>query len=372
MKLLIATPYFSPKVGGLENYALNMALELKKLGWEVVVVCGDHVDRVQENYERGLKIYRLPIQFTVSNTPVNFRWYGMIRRILRTERPDVVNAHTPVPFMADMAVLAARSLPVAVTYHAATLAKPGSMALRLATRMYQVFEHLTIGRARLLVAVSPYVEAALRARFQKPTEVVYNAVALGAPAATTKQRRGLVFVANLEPAHTWKGLDLILEALALTAAAGRPVQPLTVIGDGSSRARYEARVKELGLTAWVSFKGRLTGTARDRGMAEAAGLIAYPTTANDAFPTVFLEAWALGLPVIAAAIGPIPGLIEPGQTGLLVAPEDPAALSEAIETAIRSPQALAKMGERGRKLIETEYNWPMQAAKMSRLLESLV
>jgi glycosyltransferase involved in cell wall biosynthesis len=41
MKILIAPPYFYPRVGGLENYALAIARGLRANGWEVVVVCGD-------------------------------------------------------------------------------------------------------------------------------------------------------------------------------------------------------------------------------------------------------------------------------------------------------------------------------------------
>ena len=49
-------------------------------------------------------------------------------------RPDVINAHTPVPFMVDMVTWAAGRLPVVITYHAATLLKPGSAMMSLLIR----------------------------------------------------------------------------------------------------------------------------------------------------------------------------------------------------------------------------------------------
>src|SRR5579862_4539798 len=132
MKVLIATPYFWPQVGGMENYAQGLARGLSEAGCEVVVVCGDRaVRRPTLDEVDGYPVWRLPIWRVVSNTPVNLAWWRQLRRIIRTERPDVINAHTPVPFMVDMVTWAAGRLPVVVTYHAATLIKPGSALMWL-------------------------------------------------------------------------------------------------------------------------------------------------------------------------------------------------------------------------------------------------
>jgi glycosyltransferase involved in cell wall biosynthesis len=371
MKLLIATPYFSPKVGGLENYAHSLALELIKLGWEVIVVCGYTNSGVTKTTLDGLTVYRLPIFKTVSNTPINLRWYRMLRHIIKTEKPHIINAHTPVPFMVDMVLLAAGKTPVVVTYHAATLLKPSSVALKTITALYMRWEKLILTRSRRIVAVSPYVRSALEQRFERSIDLVTNAVTKPHP-MTKSARNGLVFVANLEPTHSWKGLDLILDSLQSIKTSGQPVPRLTIVGDGSSRSHYEKRVTELGLSDKVVFAGRVTGSARDAVMNQAAALIAYPTTANDAFPTVFLEAWALGLPVIAAAIGPIPSLIKSGETGILVESGNAETLAQALVQAMPGASKLRRMGATGHGLVVSEYNWTVQAAKMSTLLKATV
>jgi glycosyltransferase involved in cell wall biosynthesis len=370
MKVLIATPYFSPRVGGLETYALSLALELKNLGWEVVVVTGDSSKAITTSSIHGIKIYRLPIWKVVSNTPVNLGWVSMIKEILKTEKPDIINAHTPVPFMVDSVLLAAAKTPVIITYHAATLFKPSSLMLRGITLSYLMWEKILFRRARRIIAVSPYVAAALKLRFKRDIDVVSNAVSLP-NSGPTPPGDGLVFVANLEPTHTWKGLGLILEALAELAKSKQPVPHLTIIGDGASRKTYEANVNELGIADHVSFTGRLSPTDRDDVMKHAAALIAYPTTANDAFPTVFLEAWALGIPVIGAAIGPIPSLIQPSVTGILVQPSDAHALSQALLEAFSDRKKLRNMGLSGRLSIETTFNWPAQAQAMSQLMKTV-
>jgi glycosyltransferase involved in cell wall biosynthesis len=370
MKVLIATPYFWPQVGGMENYARSLAGGLAEAGCEVVVVCGDRAVREPTLDEvDGYPVWRLPVWRVVSNTPVNLAWWRQLRRIIRTERPDVINAHTPVPFMVDMVTWAAGRVPVVVTYHAATLIKPASALMRLLTRGYLAVQLLTLARARAIIAVSQYVRERLPL-WQGKTTVVPNAVtAVGDARAATGT--GLAFVSNLEPTHRWKGLDLVLDALAILKRDGLAVS-LTVIGDGADRPRYERRVQELGLSEQVNFAGKLVGSDRDVLVREAAAVVLYPTTANDAFPTVMLEAWAQGVAVIAAASGPLPSLVDDGVTGLLVAPNNANALAQALRGTLDDPARLLALGEAGRDLVAREYTWPRQVERTLAVLGTVV
>lgn len=369
MKVLIAAPYFWPKIGGMENYARFLAQGLAEAGCEVVVVCGDPKVRHPTRDEvDGYAVWRLPIWRIVSNTPVNAAWFFQLRRIIRAERPDVINAHTPVPFMVDMVTLAAGPWPVVVTYHAATLIKPGSALMSLLTRGYLPIQRLTLARARAIVAVSPYVRECMP-QWQGKTTVVANAVTAVAEVREAPGL-GLIFVNNLEPSHRWKGLDLLLEALAILKSDGLAVD-LTVVGDGADRARYEQRVQELGLHGQVRFAGRLAGPERDVLVRHAAAAVLYSTTANDAFPTVMLEAWAQGAAVIAAAIGPLPSLVDDGVTGLLVEPNNAVALAQVLRAALADPARLMALGEAGRQLVAREYTWPFQVQRMRTVLESM-
>lgn len=354
----------------MENYAQGLARGLSEAGCEVVVVCGDRaVRRPTLDEVDGYPVWRLPIWRVVSNTPVNLAWWRQLRRIIRTERPDVINAHTPVPFMVDMVTWAAGRLPVVVTYHAATLLKPGSALMWLVTRGYLALQLLTLARARAVIAVSQYVREHLPL-WQGKTTVVPNAVtAVGD--ARDAAGTGLAFVSNLEPTHRWKGLDLVLDALAILKRDGSAVR-LTVIGDGADRPRYEQRGQELGLGEQVSFAGKLVGWERDALVREAAAVVLYPTTANDAFPTVLLEAWAQGVAVIAAASGPLPSLVDDGVTGLLVTPNNATALAQALRESLDNPAQLLALGEAGRRLVAREYTWPRQVERTLAVLEAVV
>jgi glycosyltransferase involved in cell wall biosynthesis len=370
VKILIATPYFWPRVGGMENYTRFLARGLTEVGCEVVVVCGDpDVQRPVRTQADGYPVWRLPVWKVVSNTPVNLSWWWWLRRIVTAERPDVVNAHTPVPFMVDMASWVAGRTPVVVTYHASTLFKQSGFMMSLITRGYLALQWFSLARAKTIIAVSPYVREQLR-RWRGKTIVVANAVSEVA-AARTEPGTGLIFVNNLDPSHRWKGLDLLLNALGILKRSGVDL-PLVVIGDGADRPRYERRVRELGLAGTVRFARSLVGSERDALIRQAAALVLCSTTPNDAFPTVMLEAWAQGTAVVATAIGPLSALVDDGITGLLVQPNDAGALAKCLHAAVADPARLAALGEAGRQLVAQEYTWPRQVDRTLAALEKLV
>ncbi len=372
LTILITVPYFYPKTGGLENYALETARGLFNAGWRVVVACGDSVTEVQCEDLQGITVYRLPIRMSISNTPVNPAWFRQLRRIIRKEKPDVINAHTPVPFMVDMTALAAGRTPLIITNHAATLAKPGSLTMTTIIALYQALQRLTFLRAQAIIAVSPYVRDTLPRYLRRKTRVISNAVHSVAPARREAGEGLITIPTSLETAHAWKGLDSLLDAMAIAKKVYGSVANLTVLGEGSLRGYYKQRVATLGLTQSVRFVGLKAPADRDSLLRKARALVAYPTSPNDAFPTVFLEAWRQGTPIIAAAIGPIPSLITNLETGLLVVPNNPPALADALQ-AIQANTELAKqMGERGRRLVSDRYLWPAQITQLTALLEELI
>src|SRR5260370_19557672 len=104
MKILFITPHFPPSLGGVENYVFNIALGLKQVDNFEVVVVTSNANGKKESIEEylGLRIYYLPVMIRVSNTPINPLWYFSLKRIIREEKPDIINSHQPVMFIGDM------------------------------------------------------------------------------------------------------------------------------------------------------------------------------------------------------------------------------------------------------------------------------
>lgn len=376
MKAVVVTPYYLPKMGGLEVFAhqLNVALKTRK-NWEIVVVTSNHLGRqtVREEMD-GMVVYRLGTWFKFSNTPLNPLWPFMMRRLFRQEKPDVIMAHTPVPSLADSARLAAGKRPFVVLYHAATLLKGDSVIFDTIARLYQRYERALFRRADLICAVSEFVKQQFPTQFQSKAVVVPNAVWERQIVMREQPKHpNFLFVGSLDKTHGWKGLSLIIEAIARCRTTYGDDATLTVMGDGNNREQYKQLASSLEISEYVTFLGNKTGDEKEAGFRSSMALVVYPTSANDAFPTVMLEAWARSVPVIAAEIGPLPSLVKDEQDGYLVEPRNVDALAEKLhEVAHLEPRIRELLAHRAQQRTREHYTWEKQAELVDRLVRGLL
>lgn len=131
-----------------------------------------------------------------------------------------------------------------------------------------------------------------------------------------------------------KGLDTLVAAIAALVAEGRERVWLEVIGDGPDRAALEAQIADLGLGERVILRGGQPPTEVRATLARAQ-VFALPAREardgdTDGLPVALLEAMAHGVAVVATPIAGLPEAVIDGDTGLLVPPDDPAALAAAI------------------------------------------
>jgi glycosyltransferase involved in cell wall biosynthesis len=127
-----------------------------------------------------------------------------------------------------------------------------------------------------------------------------------------------------------------------------PSAHLVLVGDGMPLFdQLQAKVSALGLADRVHFTGRRHDIGN---VLMALDVFALPTH-REALGTVFIEAAAMGVPVIGTDVGGVPETMQAGETGLLVPPRDPAALAAALETLLADPALRRRMGDAGRELI---------------------
>ena len=152
-------------------------------------------------------------------------------------------------------------------------------------------------------------------------------------------------VAILGRIADWKGQNVLARALAEPALSEIGAIGL-VAGDAypgeESQAPDLARLRDsLGLGERL----RLLGFRTDPdAVLAAADVVAVPSTRPDPFPNSALEALAAGRPVVAAGAGGLPELVRDGETGVLVAPGDQAALAQALRALADDPDRRARMG----------------------------
>ena len=105
--------------------------------------------------------------------------------------------------------------------------------------------------------------------------------------------------------------------------------------------------EELDIGRYVNFLGFVEHERMPAYYAQA-DLLVLPSR-REGFPLVLPEAMASGLPVVATTVGGVPEIVTDSETGLLVPPENPRALSEAINSLLNDPDRMKAMGIRGRK-----------------------
>lgn len=181
-------------------------------------------------------------------------------------------------------------------------------------------------RASVTVAVSPFLGEALVAHgLCRAFKVVPNVIpGLDRPLPPAVAPGQFLVVADLVDAT--KNVSGVLRAMAQARKQESRIQ-LTVIGDGPDRAALEQLAKELGISAWVTFLGRLANRDVLDRMAHAASVIINSNV--ETFSVVTGEALAQGKPVIATRCGGPTAFVTP-ENGLLIDPRNDGALANAM------------------------------------------
>lgn len=153
----------------------------------------------------------------------------------------------------------------------------------------------------------------------------------------------LVCVGRLAPT---KGFDLAVRALGELRRRGLTPR-LVFVGDGPERARLEALAAAGGVTAQIEFRGWMAQTEL-LPLYRRAWLLVAPSRVlanghRDGIPNVIVEALAMGLPCVGTRAAGLEEAVTPGETGELVAPEDPVALADALALLLADPSAIDRL-----------------------------
>lgn len=274
--------------------------------------------------------------------------------VFAAEMPETIRLvyvhylHTPASVARYAAILT--GLPFAVSAHAKDIWTSPDWELREKLQDCRWLTTCTEANRRHLSGLTPGAEVFLTyhgldaARFPDPGR------GPGPDGSAPGEPVQLLGVARLVAK---KGVDTLLEALARLPSdlSWRYVH----IGGGADKDRIRAKARELGLTDRIDWQGakaqnEVIAAYRRADLFVMASRIAADGD-RDGLPNVLMEAGSQELAAVTTAVSAVPELIEDGDNGLLVPPDDPAALAAAIDVLIRDPERRLRMGRTARKIV---------------------
>ncbi len=193
------------------------------------------------------------------------------------------------------------------------------------------------------------------------------------PPATRHSGREILFVGRLEPR---KGIDVLLAALPAVLDAFPDARAIIVGQDagavegGSYEARFERSDAARRAAGRVEFRGLIAEDELPAAYAHCDVFVA--PSRYESFGLVVLEAMRAGKPVVASDVGGMASIVEAGRSGVLVPPDDSAALAAALVDLLGDPDGCRRMGERGRQLFVERYSAERMADETERFYRRLI
>ncbi|OGW16626.1 MAG: hypothetical protein A3G93_16495 [Nitrospinae bacterium RIFCSPLOWO2_12_FULL_45_22] len=380
-----------------ETFILNEIIELKKLGLDIIIFSLARPDEEVMHQEAAqlLKDTHYPDNITLServyahlnlliHNPLRYLkafWFAYSRDAaafskfkraahyaLELKKVGVEHIHAHFAAAASeyaMLISMISGIPYSFTVHAYDLfIKP---------RLIREKAHFS----EFVVSKTDFNRRFIRERYAGVDESKLHLVHLGintekfALAGSCRDKETPFTILSVARLIEKKGLRYLFEACSILDKQGLSNFICKIIGDGPLKNDLEDLAWGLGLKHRVEFLGSLTIDEVIFKLGGADVFVLPCVVAKDGdidgMPNVLLEAMALERPVISTYVSGIPELIRDG-AGILVPPEDPETLAQAINKIyLMTPESKKEMGQKGREIIEREFNIVQETKKLQNL-----
>ncbi|GMV40550.1 MAG: glycosyl transferase family 1 [Myxococcales bacterium] len=395
--------------GGIETVVVSLSRALQRAGVETEVLCTAALDRPGEEDADGLHIRRFAYSYlraplmrrdrdALDRKGGNPLVPGLIRAILSQKELDLVACHTMARMGGSVrAACRMRGIPYVVTLHGGYFHVPKNeqVQLRAPTRRSVDLGRpldLAFGASRYLAdaaAILCLAEDELHACRERlpgvPSYRLRNGVDTDRFAGATagdglsfRRRHGIpddaplvLCLARVDPQ---KGQDVLLRATARLIRR-HPALHVAVVGP-ETVASFAEELRKAAGAAGLADRFRLVGPVGFSdpalpGAYRAADIFVLPSR-HEPFGVVLLEAWAAGRPVVASAVGGIPGFVEHERTGLLVPSDDEVALAAALDRALGDPSLRRALGQAGQAEARARFDWAAITAEVRSIYDDAV
>ncbi|MDO3411670.1 glycosyltransferase [Saccharibacillus sp. CPCC 101409] len=300
---------------------------------------------------------------------------GLTRR-LKAIQPKLIHAHFGPEGCLAMPIAEKLNIPLIVTFHGydATTKDEYARKSYYTHRNYLKQRPKLQRKGDLFIAVSDFIRSKLISQGYPPEKVIrhYIGVNLEAfkPDLTLPRENVVLFVGRLVEV---KGCAYLIEAMA-DVQKNHPEAELVVIGDGPLRAELEQKA------ASTLKSYRFLGTQPHSVVREwmnKAKVFSVPSIraesgAEEGLGMVFLEAAAMGMPVVSFATGGIPEAVEHGRSGLLAEERDAEGLGSHILNLLEDEQMWRSFSEYGQARVSSQFDLYEQTRKMEDLYKMVI
>lgn len=378
MKIAHVTATFPPYQAGTGNVCYYNAIELARLGHDVHVFTASISGAPAYEQTSGITIHRLRPLLQIGNAPL------LPQLLWQLQKFEVVHLHFPFIFGAEIASLATRisRTPLVISFHN-DLIGDGRRA-RIFTLYQRLSASLTVRHATRLCVVSldHYRNSHLCQMLGKheplvvdlPNGVDTNHFHPDGPSnvrehyGTPSDARLVLFVASLDRAHHFKGLERLLVAIK-----DLPEDVwLIIVGDGDLRQHYEQMAQHLNVAGRTVFVGNIPHEETPP-FYRAADVTVLPSSPPESFGLVLVESMSCGTPVIASNIPGVRTVVSSGKNGLLASDTESSDLHQKLDHLLSmSPAERHTMGKAGRGKVEQSYDWKRIGIRLEKLYQDVL
>lgn len=352
--------------GGSDRVSLNFLKKVDRKRFETVPILltrpwEEENIFIRELRKEGYPIEKVPVALRPRSEGRDYfrilRCLKIAHSILKKGSFDLVHTHG---YFADIV-----GIPVAKKLSISTIATcHGFISNDRNLRIYNGLDRLVLKFSDKIIAVSEEIKKELiqSGINESRIGVILNAVNTNirseqASESRQEKRRQLKIgeeervVGYVGRLSEEKGIKNLMIAASMLIRSGTPVKVL-ILGEGPQRKELEALVEKEGLTESVIFAGFQTDV---ESWMPALDLFCLPSL-TEGTPMALLEAMAYGVPVVATAVGGVPGVIQSGRNGLLVSPNQSEALRDAIAQLLKEGALRSSLSEAARDSIKKNYH----------------
>lgn len=375
MRILVLTIDFPPLGGGISRWTWTLCRALARhdllvLAPDSEAARGTGVETPSIRIHRGPFFRMVPASWSPGDL---FRYVLHARRLVREEKPDLVlAAQAGIPAFAAWVVARFHRVPFVVAGHGEELER--AVRSRIRRRILRV-----TSRSAALVLANSTSTAELFASLGCPRErtrrwVSVDPASWGDPAPTDPPASASPVVLSVGRIDPRKGQDQMLQALPLIREQF-PSCEYWIVGSGPSEDLLRKRIREDPALSAVRLFGKVSD-ADLREIYSRCSVLALPSREargeREGFGLVFLEAALFGKPVVAGRVGGVSDAVLHGRTGLLVDPEDPAAIARAVVRLLGDESLRRRMGLRAWERVHRRFALPVASARLETWLQSVV